>query len=113
MNYIILKTGFGKGISLFKSTELKTYHRDELPKVLLTVGQELLDEGGYDNVYDYERDCYPETIQDRILVCGISTTIDGEYIGNYIRYHIVEGKIKQSNEEYEYFHISYRKDAPF
>ena len=103
MNYILLKTGFGKGISLFNSTGLKPYHKDKLSEVLLTVGQELLDEGGYDNVYEYERDCYPEPIQDRILVCGISTTIDGEYIGNYIRYHIVEGKIKQSNGEYELY----------
>lgn len=55
MNYIILKTGFGKGISLFKSTELKTYHKDELPKVLLTVGQELLDEGGYDTLEEAQK----------------------------------------------------------
>ena len=37
MNYILLKTGFGKGISLFNSTGLKPYHKDKLPKVLLTV----------------------------------------------------------------------------
>jgi hypothetical protein len=103
MTYIILKTGFCKGISLFKSTELKTYHKDDLPKVLSTVGQELLDEGGYSNVYDYERDCYPEPIQDRILVCGILNTIDGTYVGNYIRHIIVESKIKQSSEEYELY----------
>lgn len=103
MNYIILKTGFCKGISLFKSTELKTYHKEELPEVLLTVGQELLDEGEYNSVYDYERDNYPEPIEDRILVCEIPTTIDGTYIGTYIRYHIVESKIKQSDEEYELY----------
>jgi hypothetical protein len=103
MNYIILKSGFCKGISLFKSTGLKIYHKDELPKVLSTVGQELLDEGAYNSVYDYERDCYPELIGDKILVCEISTTIDGQYIGDYIRYNIVESRIKQSNEEYELY----------
>lgn len=103
MNYIILKTGFCKGVSLFKFTGLKIYHKDELPKVLLTVGQELLDEGAYNSVYEYERDCYPETIEDKILVCEISPTIDGEYIGSYIRYHIIEGKLKQHNEEYDLY----------
>lgn len=94
MNYIILKTGFCKGVSLFKSTGLKIYHKDELPKVFSIVGQELLDEGGYNNLDDYERDCHPEPIEDRILVCEIQTTIDGKYNKDYIRHHIVESRIK-------------------
>lgn len=101
MTYIILRTGFDKGISLFESTGLKNYHKEELSEVLSMVGQELLDEGVYDNVDDYERDCYPETMDDKILVCEISTTIDGQCIRDYIRQCIVESKIKQSKEEYE------------
>lgn len=103
MTYIILKTGFCKGISLFDITGLKNYHKEELPEVLSSVGQELLDEGAYNSVCDYERDCYPETIDDKILVCEILTTIDGQYIKDYIRHHIVENKIKQSKEEYELY----------
>ncbi len=104
MTYIILRDTLGAGLATFESTKLEVFSEQSLPEAVVEVGQELMDNAGIDNIYEYEEELGRHlAISDEIVICEIIDEVDKMSADDYIRHHIAEFKIKQSTDEYELY----------
>ena len=105
MNYIILRSIFGKGLEIIPDIGFKVVGEHQLDDHICNVADSILANGGYETMSQYEKDydMYDNPMGETLTICKVLNEFKGKCTDIYIE-DVLKNKEKQkSEEEYELY----------